>query len=200
MKLKILKNRYEENLRKPAKIGDVGYDLVAAEMKIVGVKTEASQEKNDLDSYWHEIHYIEYDTKIALEPAYYGVSPEEGEDGLLCFPERLFTDLTKYPEIRPRSSNCNYNLVLANTPATIDPNFRGTIKCRFKYIFSPADLKVLMNGQIVGKINPARIYKVGERVAQAVFSDVIHPTEIIYVDKLSDSERKSGGFGSTGNL
>lgn len=193
MIIKILKNGFEKNLLMPAKFGDVGYDMVSSSIKIVGVKFKGYEDKNDLESFYHEINYIEYDTGIALEPVFrdviYGVPDTEWtiEEGM---------DISKYVQVKPRSSLCNYNLVLANHVATIDPNFRGTIKCRFKYIFSPSDLKVKY-GFVGGKINQDRIYKVGDRVAQAVFAKVIHP-EIEYVYKLSDSERKGGEFGSTG--
>lgn len=185
MKLKILKNGFEKNLEMPAKSGDVGYDMRAASMRIVG-------EECFFPKLWRNIEYLEYDTGIAIEPFFYKDSDEFYENP---YSEKI-SDYSKYVQVKPRSSLCNYNLVLANHVATIDPNFRSTIKCRFKYIFSPCDLKIV-EGEIVGKINENRIYKVGDKIAQAVFSEVIHP-EIIYVDKLSDSERRGGEFGSTG--
>jgi dUTPase len=189
MNLKILKNGFENNLKLPAKKGDVGYDLVAASMNIVGVKTEASQKKADLESYWHDIYYIEYDTGVTLEPFSYVVDYTKGE-----IEECM--DITKYVQVAPRSSLSNYNLVLANHVAAIDANFRGTIKCRFKYIFSPNDLVSTGSG-LVGKINEKRIYNIGAKIAQAIFSNTIHPN-IIYANNLSDSDRKGGEFGSTG--
>ena len=55
--------------------------------------------------------YIEYGTGISLE-----------------IPEGYFLD------IRPRSSISETGLFLANAPGTIDSQYRGEIKCRFKWI------------------------------------------------------------------
>lgn len=99
--------------------------------------------------------YIEYGTGLAIE-----------------IPEGYFMD------IRPRSSISNTGLFLANTPGTIDSQYRGEIKCRFKWI--PG----------------TKQYEIGERIAQII----IMPYPIIEfeeVSELSETERGEGGFGST---
>lgn len=81
-------------------------------------------------------------------------------------------------ELYPRSSISNTGLVLANGPGQIDSSFRGEVKARFKWI------------------KGSKCYKIGDRVAQ--FKIVPYPSMVIEeVEELSDTERGSGGFGST---
>jgi dUTP pyrophosphatase len=84
-------------------------------------------------------------------------------------------------QIRPRSGLAyKHGITVLNTPGTIDSDYRGEIKV------------LLIN---LGS-EPFEIKK-GERIAQAVVAPVIQ-AEIIEVDELSDTQRGSGGFGSTG--
>ena len=79
----------------------------------------------------------------------------------------------------PRSSISNFGLILANSVGVIDCTFVGEVKARFKYI------------------KGAEQYEIGDRVAQ--FLVIPRPLiELELVDELSESERGSGGFGSTG--
>ena len=83
-------------------------------------------------------------------------------------------------QLRPRSGLAlKHALTLANSPATIDPGYRG-------------ELKVIMLN--LGKI-PYEI-KQGDRIAQMVVSKY----EAITWDEtdLADSTRGEGGFGSSG--
>ena len=84
-------------------------------------------------------------------------------------------------QIRPRSGLAyKHGITVLNTPGTIDSDYRGEIKV------------LLINlGSELFEI------KKGERIAQAVVAPVIQ-AEIIEVDELSDTQRGSGGFGSTG--
>lgn len=81
---------------------------------------------------------------------------------------------------RPRSSISNYDLVLTNSPGTLDSCYRGSWKARFKQIKE--------NG---------RIYEIGDKVVQITFQRVPE-VNFILTDDLSDTQRGSGGFGSTG--
>ncbi|MEO1924341.1 MAG: dUTP diphosphatase [Nautiliaceae bacterium] len=84
-------------------------------------------------------------------------------------------------QIRPRSGLAfKHGITVLNSPGTIDSDYRGEIKV------------LLIN---LGD-EPFEI-KCGERIAQAVVSPVIQ-AEIEEVRELSDTERGSGGFGSTG--
>ena len=81
----------------------------------------------------------------------------------------------------PRSSIRNQDLILSNCVGVIDSGYRGEIQATFKKTQGLDSIK----------------YKVGERGAQII----ILPYPTIYmteVPELSDTERGSGGFGSTG--
>lgn len=81
----------------------------------------------------------------------------------------------------PRSSVRNTDLILSNCVGVIDSGYRGEIMATFKKTNGLDSIK----------------YKVGERGAQII----ILPYPTIYmteVPELSDSERGTGGFGSTG--
>ncbi len=81
----------------------------------------------------------------------------------------------------PRSSVSKLDLVQANSVGVIDSSYRNSIKVRFKKL----------------KDDGACVYVPGERIAQFI----ILPYPMIgfnEVEKLSDSDRGLGGFGSTG--
>ena len=80
----------------------------------------------------------------------------------------------------PRSSISNTPFMLCNSLGIVDSNFRGAIKCRFRR---------LNNEEF-------KEYKFGDCIAQLI----ILPYEQIIckeTSELSDSERGTGGFGST---
>lgn len=81
----------------------------------------------------------------------------------------------------PRSSVSLRSLVMANSVGVIDSGYRGEVTAKFKPI-----------GQFLQ--NP---YQIGERVAQLVIIPYPH-IEFQEVDILSESERGTGGYGSTG--
>jgi dUTP pyrophosphatase len=86
--------------------------------------------------------------------------------------------------IRPRSSVSKYDLIMCNSPATIDAGYRGEWKVRFKMI------KPNFNGDY-------KIYEVGDKIAQITFQRVPE-IEFKTVKELKGSERGVGAFGSTG--
>ncbi len=82
----------------------------------------------------------------------------------------------------PRSSVRNQELILSNCVGVIDSGYRGELQATFKKTNGLDSIK----------------YKVGERGAQIM----ILPYPQVYmteVPELSNSERGTGGFGSTGN-
>jgi dUTP pyrophosphatase len=83
-------------------------------------------------------------------------------------------------QVRSRSGLAAQGIVVANSPGTIDSDYRGEV-C------------VLLHN------NSAHSYSVGAgyRIAQLVFAPVIQ-VELEEVSELSDTERGTGGFGSTG--
>lgn len=82
----------------------------------------------------------------------------------------------------PRSGNAiNKGLSLVNTPGLIDSNYRGELKV----------IAINLDSQ-----EPIQISK-GDRIAQLVIIRV-EDVEFEQVDALSETERGSGGFGSSG--
>jgi dUTP pyrophosphatase len=84
-------------------------------------------------------------------------------------------------QIRPRSGLAlKHSITLPNSPATIDPGYRGEIRV------------ILQNlGREVFEIH------VGDRIAQMVIARY-EAVEWVEGDDLSDSVRGAGGFGSSG--
>jgi dUTP pyrophosphatase len=84
-------------------------------------------------------------------------------------------------QVRPRSGLAlRHGLTLPNTPATIDPDYRGELKV------------ILWNAGP----DPVEITR-GMRIAQLVFARFESPT-VVEADLLDSTARGSGGFGSTG--
>lgn len=84
-------------------------------------------------------------------------------------------------QVRPRSGLAlRHGLTVLNAPGTIDADYRG-------------ELRVLLVN--LGS-EPVRIEH-GARIAQLVVAPVAM-VEAVEVDELPDSDRGSGGFGSTG--
>lgn len=81
--------------------------------------------------------------------------------------------------IVPRSSISNKGLILANSLALIDSNYRNEILLRFKYIAG------------------TDYYQIGDKIGQLLIKESI-PIEWEIVEELSLSERE-GGFGTSGN-
>lgn len=84
-------------------------------------------------------------------------------------------------QLRPRSGlACKYGITLANSPATIDSDYRGEVK---------VCLINLSNNNFV--VNP------GERIAQMIVARYDN-VEWVEVTQLDETERGDGGFGHTG--
>lgn len=80
----------------------------------------------------------------------------------------------------PRSSICKKDLEMTNSVGVIDSNYRGPIKS----VFNPT-------------CEDPEIYELGERFAQLII--IPYPKiEFEEVEELSETERGSGGYGSTG--
>lgn len=84
--------------------------------------------------------------------------------------------------IHPRSGLAlKHGVTVLNAPGTIDSNYRGEIGV------------ILHNTS-----NEHFVIKRGDRIAQLVFQEVV-TADFIQVDELSDTERGTAGFGSTGS-
>ena len=117
------------------------------------------------------------------------VSKEYDKHGNVVFGTGLAIQIPEgyYADLRPRSSISKYDLVLANSVGTIDSDYRGELILKFK----PSVYFGVNRGDDDGVM-----YDVGNRIAQLV----ILPYPKVYfveVDELSDTERGTGGFGST---
>lgn len=84
----------------------------------------------------------------------------------------------------PRSSIRKYELQLSNSVGVIDSGYRGEVQATFNKIYTPSHIRV-------------DDYKIGDRIAQIIILPY-PPIKLIESDELSDTERGSGGFGSTG--
>ena len=84
-------------------------------------------------------------------------------------------------QIRPRSGlAAKKKISVLNTPGTIDSDYRGEIKV------------ILINlGEEIFKVEK------GLRIAQMVFCPIVQ-AQFREVDDLNETERGTGGFGSTG--
>lgn len=83
--------------------------------------------------------------------------------------------------IFPRSSITKTDLSLANAVGVIDSGYRGKLTCRFRKTNNSIPLT----------------YKAGDRVAQLVILPYMN-VKFTEVKELSESERGSGGWGSSG--
>ena len=84
-------------------------------------------------------------------------------------------------ELRPRSSIYKTGLILSNSIGTIDADYNGELMVKFY---------VARDGTFP--------YRKGDRVCQMkLVKD--YQEELMLVNELSDTERGTGGFGSTGN-
>lgn len=85
-------------------------------------------------------------------------------------------------ELFPRSSISKYDLVLCNSIGLVDNGYRGEIVFRFKYISRETQSPLL--------------YKKGDKIGQIVVRKT-YDFPVIEVSELSETDRGTGGFGST---
>ncbi|NMB33368.1 MAG: dUTP diphosphatase [Clostridium sp.] len=84
-------------------------------------------------------------------------------------------------QVRPRSGLAlKHQITVLNTPGTIDEGYRGEI-----------GVILINHGE-----HPFKIEK-GMRIAQLVVKPII-PVEVIVTEKINETERNEGGFGSSG--
>lgn len=113
---------------------------------------------------------------------FFGLASEFPDDYKLC--------------IVPRSSFNHKGWVMQNSPGQVDSDYRGEI-AMFVQAFpigAIRDEKSMWGHSFVYPILP---YAIGERCAQAFLQAVV-PTKIVKVLEVSETERGTGGFGSTG--
>lgn len=86
--------------------------------------------------------------------------------------------------IFPRSSVSRVQQLLCNSVAVIDSGYRGEIMLRYRQTWRGAHFE-------------PQLYKVGEKIGQLIIMP-IPEIEFLEVEELLESDRGSGGFGSTG--
>ena len=133
-----------------------------------------------------------YETAGSVGMDLTAVSKEYDEHGNVVFGTGFAIQIPTgyYADLRPRSSISKYDLVLANSVGTIDADYRGELILKFK-----PTLRKSWNGGVYEVDNVCE-YNIGDRIAQIV----ILPYPKVYfveVDELSETERGTGGFGST---
>jgi dUTP pyrophosphatase len=184
---KMIKKDEKDNIKQVEDV--VGLDLA-------DIEASFSKTMNTVDT---KIN-ISYKNLSGLEDPVYKHSEDSGfdfraniENSLILKPlERTLVPTGLYFEVhpeyelqvRPRSGLAIKNgITVLNTPGTVDSNYRGEIKI------------ILINLS-----NENFKIERGDRIAQGVFNNVLKPKWLSMnkVDKLSDSSRNKGGFGSTG--
>lgn len=86
-----------------------------------------------------------------------------------------------HTEIIPRSSITKKNLILKNSFGLIDNSYRGPLRFRFHK---------------TGDVTTTNVYKKGDKIGQIIIRKTIH-MPFVFVDKLNETVRGTGGFGST---
>lgn len=168
MKVKIKKLHPDAVIPAYAKTGDAGMDLTAVSMKF--------------DEYGN----ICYGTGLAFEIP-------EGYVGLVF----------------PRSSIFNKGLVLSNSVGVIDSGYRGEVSFKFKPCLEMAEgVYQPNNPESLGLKSDAAwyllheegnyvTYRVGDRIGQIIIMP--YPQiELEEAEELSETERGTGGYGSSG--
>lgn len=100
--------------------------------------------------------------------------------------------------IFPRSSLSKKTLALANSVGVIDCHYRGEVTFKFK----PAMLAHKgsweeEDGVVISLPLPVGVYAVGDRIGQLIIMP-LPEIELEEADELSDTDRGTGGYGSTG--
>lgn len=93
----------------------------------------------------------------------------------------------------PRSSNAKKDLFLTNGVGVIDADYRGEITFKFKPCASYDHYKLTW----LKDADESKLYNVGERIGQIIIMP--YPEiEFKEVNELSETDRGTGGYGSSG--
>ena len=123
----------------------------------------------------------------------YAHSKSYDDDGNVVYGSGVAMEIPKgyVGLVFPRSSNAKKDLILSNSVGVIDSGFRGEISFKFKpsNVIEKPDLAYIPES--ISK------YEVGDRIGQIII--IPYPEiEFVEVGELSDTERGTGGYGSTG--
>jgi len=97
--------------------------------------------------------------------------------------------------IFPRSSNSKKDLLLCNSVGVLDSGYRGELLFRYKRVLRPVTFEN-ENGHMETWLNCDQQYAIGDKIGQIMI--LPYPAiEFEEVEDLSETERGTGGFGST---
>ncbi len=200
MRLKVKKGKMDSNLDKMRqRIFDIADPNVEYSQKDFEIEFDLNNQGNNFQLYKVLFNYVNKSNNPNPEYATIGSSGFDIRANTpdidikiepfkrFIVPTGLFFEIPENFEIqiRPRSGLAAKNgVTVLNTPGTIDSDYRGEIKV------------ILIN---LG--DEDFIIHHGDRIAQAVISPIINKNiiSLIQTNEISDeTERSSGGFGSTG--
>lgn len=102
-----------------------------------------------------------------------------------------------YGDLRARSSNAKFDLLLSNGLGTVDSNYRGELILKFKPSQRFCDRSDGYHIRDADCGQDAKLYEVGDKIGQLLI--LPYPLiNFIEVESLSDSNRGTEGFGSSG--
>lgn len=128
------------------------------------------------------------------------VEKETDERGVITYDTKIAVEI---PEgyvgiITPRSSIHGYDCSLANSVGTIDSNYRGSIKLKFKPDVTEVWREEYNSfSNLQWQFIEGHSYQEGDKIGQLL---ILPCPQIVVVesDELSETERGSKGFGSSG--
>ena len=88
----------------------------------------------------------------------------------------------------PRSSNAKKDLILSNSVGCVDAHYRGEVTFKFKRLVRTGPA-----GAWTGKNR----YDIGDRIGQMIIIPIPN-IEFVEADELSETDRGTGGYGSSG--
>lgn len=108
-------------------------------------------------------------------------------------PNNIFLKDVGYT-LHPRSSISKTPLMMANSTGIIDAGYRGYIMAKVLHVLKRTEKKSVL--ELIAEDNDY-VLKKGTKLFQIVSPD-LSPISVKVVDKLSETTRGEGGFGSTG--
>lgn len=116
-----------------------------------------------------------------IDPSTQALIIPSGENALVPTGLKVALPRNLEMQIRPRSGLASEGIVVANSPGTVDPGYRG-------------EVRVLLENRS-GEPFAA---ETGDRIAQAAIRPVVRPSFEEVDEMPTDTDRGEGGFGSTG--
>lgn len=127
------------------------------------------------------------------------VSVSHDDFGNICYGTGLAFEI---PEgyvglVFPRSSNCKKDIILTNCVGVVDSGYRGEVSFKFRPNIQAAN-SIYPNGKFaLSTWVSLEAYQVGDRVGQIIIMP-FPQIEFEEVEELSETERGTQGYGSSG--